>query len=399
VKAAYFDCFSGASGDMILGALLDCGLDIAALEAELHKLGLSGWSLRAERQSRGPITGTKAIVEIATDAASGLCSLAAIDDAIAGSGLDGQVKSNALAVYTRLAAAEEQVHGRPADAIHLHEVAALDAVIDVVGACVGLHLLGVEHVFCSPLPLGAGSVSTAHGRLPVPAPATAALLALARAPVRAPADGDEERGEVLTPTGAAILTTLASFGQPAMSIERVGCGLGSRQFPGLPNALRLWLGTAEGEHRGQLLQIETNIDDMAPELYPYVMERMFALGALDVWLTPVQMKKGRPGVVLSALAREDVEPALVEILLSESSTLGVRSFPVSRHEAARETIEFTSSLGPAAVKLKRFAGRVSIAPEYEVCRRLAEQHGTPLQAVYEVLAREGAEVARQRSAE
>jgi len=248
-------------------------------------------------------------------------------------------------------------------------------------------MLGVERLYCSPLPAGGGTARSMHGDLPVPAPATLELMAMAGAPLASSA-GDRPM-ELVTPTGAAIVTALATFERPAMTMAGIAHGAGGRNPDGWPNVLRLWLGDAIEPARPAMLQIETNIDDMNPEIYGYVQERLFAAGAADVWFQPIQMKKNRPGVILAALCSAEREDAVVSVLLRETSTLGVRVTPVARHEAQRETFEFASSLGPAAVKVKRLPGEpVRVAPEYEACRRIALERRIALAEVYRVVERE-----------
>ncbi len=384
-RVAYLDCFSGISGDMLLGALIDAGVDATTLSGELRGLGVGGWSLHAERVTRGGIAATLAHVELAEQPQPHrkLPDVLAI---IERSSLPEDDRERAAGVFRRLADAEGRVHGTTPDQIDFHEVGALDAIVDVCGAVAGLRLLGIERLYCSPLPAGAGAVRTAHGELPVPAPATLELMAIAKAPMAA-GSGDRPM-EMVTPTGAAIATTLASFERPAMYVERVAYGAGGRDPEGWPNALRLWVGEASKSAPAMLL-VETNIDDMNPELYEYVQQKLFAAGAADVWLQSVQMKKNRPGVLLSALCPPEREDAIAATLLRETSTLGVRVSAVRRHEAAREILEFESSLGPAAVKVKRLPGEAPrVAPEYEACRRLAEARGMALAEVYRLVERE-----------
>ena len=359
---------------MLLGAIIAAGVDAAALSDELRKLGVDGWTLRAEQVSRAGIAATLARVDLAErpQPHRKLPDVLAIIEA---SSLPATDIERASRVFRRLAEAEARVHGTSPDQIDFHEVGALDAIVDVCGAVVGLRMLGVERLYCSALPAGGGTARSQHGELPVPAPATLELIALANAPVAA--SGADRPMEMVTPTGAAIVTTLAEFTRPPMTVERVGYGAGARNPDGWPNALRLWLGES-AETRPTMLLVETNIDDMNPELYGYVQEKLFAAGAADVWFQPVQMKKNRPGVMISVLCAPDREDAIASVLLRETSTLGLRVSPVTRHEAAREVLEFESSLGPAAVKVKRLPGEPPrVAPEYEACRRLAEQHTFP----------------------
>lgn len=374
---------------MLLGALVDAGLGPDALVAELRKLEVEGWSLRAERVRRAGIAATLIHVDL-EETPQPHRRLPEILRIIEGSALTESDKTHAASVFRRLAQAEARVHGIQPDDVDFHEAGALDAIVDVAGAVAGLRLLGIDELYCSPLPVGGGTARSAHGVLPVPAPATLELLAMAGAPV-APATADRPM-EMVTPTGAAIVTTLATFDRPAMTLQRTGYGAGGRDPEGWPNVLRVWIGDAAGAPRTMLL-VETNIDDMNPEVYSYVLEKLFAAGAADAWTQPVQMKKNRPGVVLSVLCAPEREDAIVRVLLRETTTLGMRVTPVSRHEAQRDIFEFDSSLGPAAVKVKRLPGEPPrIAPEYEACRRIAESRDLPLVEVYRIIEAE----ARQR---
>ena len=377
---AYLDCFSGVSGDMLLGALVDAGVAPEALRAALAKLSLGGYHLDVAKTQRAGLAATRVsvVLEEAKQPRRRLPDILALIEC---SALPNDDKERGAAVFQRLASAEARVHGTEPDAVEFHEVGAVDAIVDVLGAVAGLRLLGVERLYCSPLPAGGGTARGLHGELPVPAPATLALLADAGAPIAAAPDGDME---LVTPTGAAIVTALARFERPAMAVRAVGYGAGARDPEGRPNALRLWLGEALARPATMLL-IETNIDDMAAELFGYAQERLFAAGAADVWFAPIQMKKNRPGVLLSALCPVERESAVVEVLLRETSTLGVRVREIARHEAARETFEFESSLVPAAVKVKRLPG---VAPEYEACARIARERGLPLLEVYRTVQRE-----------
>jgi uncharacterized protein (TIGR00299 family) protein len=374
---------------MLLGALLDAGLDLDALRGELTKLPVEGWSLRSERVTRAGIAATKAHVDLAEQPQPHR-RLPDVLRIIEGSSLPESDRSRAASVFRRLADAEARVHGVAAEEIDFHEVGAMDAIVDMTGAVIGLRLLGVEQLYCSPLPAGGGTARSVHGVLPVPAPATLELIAMAGAPLAA-SSGDRPM-ELVTPTGAAIVTTLASFERPPMRVERAGYGAGGRDPEGWPNVLRLWLGESLAVAGPTMVLIETNIDDMNPEILGYVHEKLLDAGAADAWMQPIQMKKSRPGVLLSVLCTPDREHALAALLLRETSTLGVRVREVARHEAQREVFEFESSLGPAAVKVKRLAGEAPrVAPEYEVCRRIAEARGLPLIEVYRIIEREALE--------
>jgi len=389
-NAIYFDCFSGISGDMALGALLDAGLPLDALRAELSKLALDGWSIGAERGVRRYLSGTRALVHAPEQATHR--HLSDVQAIIEASALAPDLKQCAIHVFTLLAAAEGQVHGIPSEQVHFHEVGALDAIVDIVGVVAGLALLGIDEVYASPLPLGAGWTRAAHGALPLPAPAVLALLAAANAPTIP----DDSRFELVTPTGAALLAGLAEFRRPPMRINRIGYGLGARDLE-RPNVLRVWLGdTATGALRSNVqtfkrsnvqtvVLLETNVDDQPAEQLAYAVERLFELGALDAWLAPIQMKKGRAATLLSALVPGELEAAAVELLMRETTTLGLRRRPVERHVAEREVISVETPLGPVRVKRKRWNGQdLGAAPEYEDCARLARQHGLSLREVYQM---------------
>jgi len=378
-RAAYFDCPSGVSGDMILGALLDAGLPLDDLRAALSTLPLEGYTLAAESVRRGALGATRALVEVQREEPVQR-RLRDVLGVIGASGLPDPVKKRAGAVFDRLAEAEAQVHRIAPDGVHFHEVGAIDAIVDVAGACAGLHLLGVREVYASPLPLGRGYVGTAHGPVPLPAPAVLELLARATAPTVP----HEATVELVTPTGAAILTTLARFEQPRLRLERIGYGAGGREQPE-PNVLRVWLGEREAaEMEGeQLLVLEANVDDMPAELFGHALERALAAGALDAWCTPVMMKKSRPAAMLSVLCRPTNRAALLGLLLRETSTFGVRVRDVTRYATPRETCQVETPFGAVQVKLKVLDGAVAgAAPEYEDCRRLAATRGVPLPQVY-----------------
>ena len=386
-RVAYFDCFSGASGDMILGALVDAGLTPADLRAALATLPLGGYTLDAERVTRAGLAATKVHV-CRDDAPQPRRTLADVLDILARSGLPPADREQAGRIFRALAEAEGRVHGVPAAAVHFHEVGAVDAIVDITGAVAGLRLLGVKEVYVSELPLGGGTARAEHGVLPVPAPATLALLTAAGAPLR-PGAGEPQM-ELVTPTGAAILTTLGRFERPAMTLLRTGAGAGGRDIPGRPNVLRVWLGETEARDAVRTMVLaETNVDDMPGEIFGHALERLFVAGAADVWFTPIQMKKDRPAVMLSVLCRPEREEGIVAVLLRETTTLGVRVREVRRYEAARERLDFPSSLGPAAVKVKRLPGEPPrVAPEYDVCRSLAAQTGLPLLEVYRIVSAE-----------
>lgn len=385
-RIAYFDCFSGISGDMTLGALVDAGLDIAALEAELRKLNVDGWTIAAERVVRYGIAGTK--LHVRTSEQHVHRHLSDIAEILADSALEQDVQHHALAIFTRLADAEAVAHGTSRDEVHFHEVGALDAIVDIVGAVIGLKLLGIERIYASALPLGSGWINAAHGRIPVPGPAVLHLLSA----VNAPLQSDTTPFELVTPTGAAILAELATFERPALTLTATGYGFGERDI-GRLNALRLWLGETSleeqsesiisGEAQDQVVLLETNIDDQPAEQLAYVAERLLSEGALDVWWTPIGMKKGRSAQMLSALVRPAGEQTAVEIIFRETTSLGIRRQPVQRWICGRATRQVTTPWGTVRVKEQRWQGNLlGSAPEYDDCARIAREQGIALRVVY-----------------
>ena len=386
---------------MILGTLVDAGLDVERLKAELDHLSISGYALRVEEVHRRGLRGTHVEVEVSEQGVER--HLHEIKEIIYGSNLPEAVKDRSITTFRRLAKAEGQVHGIPVDHVHFHEVGALDAIVDVVGAVVGLWLLGIERVYASPVHVGCGTVTCAHGTLPVPAPATQELLR------GVPIYGRDVEAELVTPTGAAILTTLVEEfgGAPPMQVERIGYGAGTRDLS-IPNLLRVSIGettrvgrreapegyeataVTDGLEEDVVTVIETNIDDMNPQLYEHVMDRLFEAGALDVFLTPIQMKGGRPAVKLSMLVEEGRVAEVLDILFAETTTIGVRTCSMRRWKLGRERVVVETRYGPVGVKVAR-RGHVAlnVAPEYRECRRVAEEQGVPLKEVLQ-LAREAA---------
>ena len=381
MKTLYFDCFAGASGDMILGALVGVGVDQGALVDQLQLLGLTGWKIDFEKVDRSGISATYARVRTAHEHEHR--HLADILKIIYDSRLSDRVKDRAARIFSRLAEAESRVHNQPIEKIHFHEVGALDAIIDVCGAAIGFELLGIERFVASPLRVGTGMTEMAHGRFPIPPPAVAELLK--GKPIYA---GDIE-GEFVTPTGAAIIATVCKqFGTlPAMEINAVGYGAGTRSPKNFPNVLRLFLGETEaGSDAGDesLLMIETNIDDMSAQLFGHVMDRAFELGALDCYLTAVQMKKNRPGTLVSILCRPDEREKFFAMLFAETTTIGARSYEVQRRALAREIVTVTTQFGPIDVKVAHIKnGAVNAMPEFEQCRAAAEKAGVALREVQE----------------
>jgi len=382
VKIAFFDPFSGASGDMILGALVDAGLPLNALTSELSKLDLGGYRIRAERTGQHGIHGTRIVVDVTEDVHSR--TWAGIRELIANSRLDGAIKDAASDIFQRLANAEAKIHNAEPDAVHFHEVGGVDAIVDICGACIGLALLGIEDVYSGPPQVGSGFAHSAHGIIPVPAPATGELLADAGTAIASPIQAMlASPAELLTPTGAAILTTLATFRRPSFVPQAIGYGFGQKELS-WPNALRVWIGEITGDDggTGEIL-LETNLDDMNPQFVELVTERLFGAGALDVWITPVIMKKGRPGSVISVLAQDDKRLQLEQILFMNTSTLGVRSSRVDRVKAGRSFETVATRWGDVRIKLRAWNGRIiDAAPEYADCLALARQHELPIREVW-----------------
>ena len=405
-KIAYIQPIGGASGDMLLGALVDAGLPLELLRRELAKLPVDGYALAAAEETRCEIRGTHLKVHLEDRTRY---SPAALLRAVKESGLDPSVKHQAASVLRALWQAEARVHGEPEEALELEELGSVDTLVDVVGFCAGLRELGVDEVYAAPLVLGEPSPPRRVGGYSNPAPATLELIATTGAPVTADSPAHAGAGELTTPTGAALITTLSEFRRPAFSVQKVGVGLGTKDPPGFPNALRVWLGETEGrphpnplpEGEGiddlfqpaSVVLLETNLDDAPGLVLGYAQERLFALGALDVWHTPVQMKKNRPGAVLSALVPPHLEQAAVELILRETPTLGIRSRLVDRYVAHRHSVTIETELGPVSVKVKRLEGvPVSAAPEPDDCRHIAIETGLPFQEVYQRVA----EAARQQ---
>lgn len=375
----YFDCFAGASGDMILAALLDAGAPLEAVREELSKLPMGGYELVTERVIKKGIAALNLTVQV-EEHNQPHRHFSDIEKMIRESGLSPRVKEISLAVFTRLAEAEGKIHGRPPEKVHFHEVGAVDSIVDIVGIAAALCALGEPALYSSPLHTGSGFVRCAHGLLPVPAPATAELVK------GLPVYSQGVEAELLTPTGAAVLATLAKFGPlPAMTVGQTGYGAGKKDLP-FANVLRVILGqenTPAGLAGETVAVLEAGIDDMNPEFYGYIMERLFAAGALDVSLTPLQMKKNRPGVHLTVLVLPAKEAAVLEILLTETTTLGVRRSTAEKIMLRRRQVTVKTPYGPAHVKLAESDGReTNAAPEYEDCVALAKASGLPLKEIY-----------------
>lgn len=434
MRTLYLDCFAGASGDMFIGALLDCGLDFELLKAELVKLGVEGYELSLTRVDRSGINSAKFDVHLNSEVhhhhdhshehhhdhshehthehhhhhehshevnpqsaihnphSHDHRSLSTIKHIISSSALSASVKERALTIFQRIGEAESKIHGIPIETVHFHEVGAVDSIVDIVGACIGLEALKIEQIISAPLHVGSGTFNCAHGTYPVPGPATAELLK------GVPSYSKDIDGELVTPTGAAIISTLAvSYGNlPAMKIERVGYGAGTRSYPKFPNVLRAIIGESENIAAGSasaspasddtpktVTVIEANIDDLSPQVFGHLMEKLLIAGALDVFYTPVQMKKNRPGVLMTLLCKPEDRLQLSDLIFNETTTLGVRYREEKREILRREFVTVETEFGSIQMKIARAEnGRlVNYAPEFDDCRAAAERHQVPIRQV------------------
>jgi len=387
---AYFDCFSGISGDMTLGAFIDLGVPVSWLKENLAALPLSGFDLTAADVEYNGIH-AKRVEVVARGHAHR--NYAAIRDLIEKSPIAECVKATSLAIFKKLAHAEAGIHGCLPEEVHFHEIGGVDAIVDVVGAALCADHLGITRFAASAIPTGSGFVDCRHGRLPVPAPATAAILK------GVPVAGSEVAFELTTPTGAAIVTSLAQqFGpMPAMTLRGIGYGAGSRNLDPGPNLLRILLGEPAAGDRSapagllqdRIVVAETSIDDMNPELFGYVMEKLFAIGALDVIWIPIHMKKNRPGTLLQVLCRHDLLEAIIDCILTETTSLGVRHYEAGRHLLRRSAETLETSFGKVPVKrVYSPRGEIRHVPEYEECRRIALEQNLPILVVYDRIAGE-----------
>ena len=378
MKTLYFDCIAGASGDMILGALIDAGLDADWLRAELAKLPITGWKLEVTRADKNGFTATK--VDVIVGPQPHARPLPEIERVIRESGIAEHIKTQALEVVRIIGAEEARIHGMPIEEVHLHEVSGEDAIIDIVGSLLGVDHLGIHRIHSSPLPLGRGFIAGAHGQIPLPAPATVGILK------GLPIVGSPVNAELVTPTGAALIKFLATrFGPlPAMRLDAVGYGAGTWDLV-IPNLLRVFIGESDDSpyDTDTVTVLETNIDDQNPEQYSHLMERAFEAGALDVTLTPTQMKKNRPGVVLSVIAKPEDTGSLRDLILTETSSLGVREQQLQRSTLPRDCIRVCTQFGETVVKVSHLPGGAhKYAPEFEDCRALARKSGAPLREIY-----------------
>lgn len=378
-RIAYLDASSGISGDMFIAALLDAGLEEQPFLAGLRTIAAGPFEFKRSRVLRSGLAGTH--IEFAAPERPPHRHLSHIEKLINESGLPPRVKERALAIFTRLADAEGKLHAKPPGEVHFHEVGAVDAILDITGACLGVELMGIEELCCSPLNVGAGRVDAAHGSLPVPAPATAELLK------GLPVFSSGIDGELVTPTGAAIVATLATqFGpMPRMTIAQTGYGAGSRDIPGHPNLARVMIGDKVADESGfddTISVIQANVDDMNPQLFGFMMDRALAAGALDVTSSAIQMKKNRPGLEITILSKPGTAEALARILFEQTTTLGVRIHEARRRVLEREIVSVETPYGKVRVKVAKLHGQsVNAAPEYEDCRRIAEEKSVPLKEV------------------
>lgn len=382
MKIAYFDTIAGVSGDMTLGAFVSAGLPIDELRAEIAKLNLAGIELDAKHVVRNGITAVKleVIISVKQTHHRHVKDIFQIIDA---SSLPLRVRDDAKKIFMEVATAEAKVHNSTIAKIHFHEVGALDSIVDIVGAAVCFERLGIEAAYSSPVRLGSGGfVDTAHGKLPLPAPAVSEILK------GYPTVLTDVPHELTTPTGAAIIKAMSKgvLAAEALNVMEIGYGAGSMEFPELPNLLRIMIAELPEKYgTDELVMVETNIDDMNPEIYPYVVEKLLAAGANDAFLVPVIMKKGRPGILVSALVNRSRIDAITQVLFTQTSTIGVRIIPTERRKLAREAREIETPLGRARFKVIHLDGKEKLLPEYEECRRLAEDRNIPLIEVYRML--------------
>ncbi len=383
LKIAYFDCFSGISGDMCLGAIVDAGVPLKKLREELKKIPVKGYEIKAKKVKRGRFSSTKVDItqssKFIRQGRQSSRNWRDIEKIIKTSSLPKETKQKGLGVFKRLFDAEAKVHGKTFDKVHLHELGYIDCLIDVFGTIIGLDMLKVEKVYSSPVNLGSGSIKTEHGILPVPAPATTEILK------GVTVYSSDTPFELTTPTGAAILKEFSSgFGIiPHMNIEKTGIGAGSKNFKDRPNVLRLFIGeewsSAHDRNDEMVILIEVNIDDMNPQIYEYVIEKLFKAGALDVFLTQVLMKKGRPGIKLSVLCKDDDKEELIKLIMKETTTIGLRFHEVKRKILQREIKLVDTEFGKVRVKFSRLGHEILKAtPEYEDCKRIAKKLNVPL---------------------
>ncbi|NQV17554.1 MAG: nickel pincer cofactor biosynthesis protein LarC [Armatimonadetes bacterium] len=388
MKIAYFDCFAGISGDMILGALLDAGLDLNLFIKEIQKLNIGNIRISTEKVTRNGISGTK--VHISTTDKAEHRHLEDIKEIINTSTLNNEIITKSIAVFQKLAETEAKIHNTTIDKIHFHEVGALDTIIDITGTITALYLMGLEKISASRIHIGTGFVHCQHGKIPVPSPATSELLK------QIPVFSTGIESELTTPTGAALISSISkSFGMmPGMNIKTIGYGAGSKKLE-IPNLLRVYIGeeSTSGDksvfESDQVFLLETNIDDMSPEILSYLMDKLFAIGALDVYFSSIQMKKNRPGIMLSAIVKKENLNSLLECIFKETSTLGIRTKKIDRKIIKRKTIKVNTEYGSVDVKVGYLKNKIFTAsPEYEDCKKIAEEQKIPLKDIFQLVKNE-----------
>jgi uncharacterized protein (TIGR00299 family) protein len=392
LKVAYIHSIGGISGDMLLSSLVDLGLDLDDLKRELDNIGVVGFEFILSQADRNGVKGTHVDVKL-DDHGKSVRSITDFVEIVKNSNLTEFVKNKSIEVFSLIGLAESKVHNVSLEEIHLHELGTVDTLVDVIGVIWGFEKLGFTKIFCSPLPIGSGTFKSSHGILPVPAPATAEIIRINRIPVYPPPANNPPTGELLTPTGTAIVSVLAEFSQPIIYIDKIGYGLGTRNPEFYPNVLSIWQGDlVEIDSSDGLLKMETNIDDSTGEIIGYVKEQLFTMGVKDVWVTAIQMKKNRPGVMLSVLLPSNLKSKVSDFLFNETSTLGIRIQTVDRIEAKRELLLFESSYGPINIKAKYLNGKmISCLPEYEDCRLIADKKHIPLTNILKIVEQEASE--------
>ncbi len=379
MKTAYIDCFSGISGDMFLGALIDARLDLEYLKKELKKLNLAGYEITAKKTQKNHITATKLTITVKDPQPHR--HLKDINHIIDTSTLDEDIKTTSKNIFHKLAEAESKIHNTDINSIHFHEVGAVDSILDIVGAVIALKKLNIKKIYTSPLPLGTGFIKCAHGTIPLPAPATAELLKAI------PVYQTSTKGELVTPTGAAIITTITTqFKEmPKMKTETIGYGAGTQDY-GHPNLLRIFIGTEEEQYQQDTATIiETNIDDMNPEHYSHIIEKLLNAGALDAYLTGIHMKNTRPATKLTVIATPQTQNNLTDIIFKETTTFGIRTYNVQRKKLSAEKTIINTKYGPVTIKTGRSKDKIiTISPEYKDCKKLADESNIPLKEIYDL---------------
>lgn len=391
MKSAYFHCIGGVSGDMILASMVDLGVDVDKLVSTIESAGISGFDINIRDVDRVGLVGKMLRVNIQEDEAP--LRFKVLVDRITNSNLPQSVIKKVQKILTEIGKVEAEVHGIDLDNVVLHELGSIDTLVDIIGCVVGLELLGINECFSSPLPIGGGIINTDHGTMIAPAPATMGLIRKNNIPVVASPPGSYEIGETVTPTAVAILSAIAKFESPTISIEDIGYGFGHKYSPRYPNVLSIWIGElSESYYSSEVVLLETNIDDMTAESLGYVMDLLFKNGSLDVWFSSIHMKKNRPGVMLSTIIPRVLEKKIIKLIVNETTTFGIRSRVVERYLVDRELIVFETSLGNVRVKIKKEEGvKVAVSPEYDDCRKISEKCNIPLYQVYSTIMSEASD--------